>query len=99
MDKTVQTRIVASLMTGAPALLVGCGAPASPMTAFDECQQEITLTGIELNCEDDESDWYKKKKYKSKSAVSAVSAAAAYKSSSSSVKSGFGGSKGFFSGG
>lgn len=49
-------------------------------TAYEECQIEMQQTGMNLDCEDDDADWYKKKKVSKYSAI-------APKSSS---KSGFG---------
>ena len=52
----------------------------TPRTAFDECEIEMKRTGIELDCDDDDADWYKMKKIK-KNAIIAQS---------SPIKSGFG---------
>jgi hypothetical protein len=49
-------------------------------TPYEECQIEMQQTGMNLDCEDDDADWYKKKKVSKYSAI-------APKSSS---KSGFG---------
>jgi hypothetical protein len=79
-----------SLLASVPVFMTGCVSDLPPEpTAFEECVYEMELTGVQLDCDDDEGDWYKKKGYKSKKAKS-------YYYSSS--KSGYG-SSGYSSGG
>jgi hypothetical protein len=52
----------------------------NPTTAYDECQIEMEQTGIDLDCDDDDADWYKKKKVSKYTAVAPKS----------TMKSGFG---------
>jgi hypothetical protein len=75
-----------SLLVSVPLTLTGCGeAVQEDWTAYEECQYEMELTGVQLDCEDDDSDWYKKKGYyKSKKVKSSY-----YKSSGSGYGSGY----------
>jgi hypothetical protein len=75
-----------TLICGLPVWLAACDAgplEQPPQAAYEECQYEMELTGVELDCDDDESSWYKTKKYKSKYA-------SATSSSSGFSKSGYG---------
>jgi hypothetical protein len=85
--------ITLSMLVTLPVGLSGCGEYIEQqITAEEECLIEEQDLMIDLDCEDEDSDWYKKKGYKSKAAITKI-----YKSSSGSGKSGFGG--GYSSGG
>lgn len=64
---------------------------AEQTTAYEQCALEMEQTGVDLDCNDDDADWYKKKQYKSK--TDSVFFA------SSSKKSGFGSSSSSSGGG
>ncbi len=91
--KFIQITMLASVpltMTGCSELFV-----EEDWSAYEECQYEVESTGIQLDCDDEDSDWYKMKGYKSKVAKSKY----AKPSSFGSGKSGFGSGGGSFFGG
>ena len=82
-----------SLLLAVPVVMTGCSAAADDLTAYDECEWEMERTGLELECDDDDSDWYASHGYLSKQSKAKTNTAF-YK-----ARSGIGSSGGFTSGG
>lgn len=79
-----------SLLLSLPLSVVACEQVVEEdYSAYDECLIEQQELGVELYCEDDDSEWYKAKGYKTKMSKS---------SKYSSSRSGYG-SSGYSSGG
>jgi hypothetical protein len=67
----LRKRLALTLTASVPLTLTGCvDALYQDPTAYEECLYEMESAGIQVDCDDEDSDWYKKKGYKSKSAVS-----------------------------
>ena len=84
--KRLRKMLTLSLLASVPLTLTGCGdAVPEDWSAYEECQYEMESTGVMLDCEDEDSDWYKSKGYyKSKKVKSSY-----YKSSRSGYGSGY----------
>lgn len=58
----LQKMLAFSLVASLPVALTGCvSGEAAALTAEQECQWEMETYGLELDCEDEDSDWYLKK--------------------------------------
>jgi hypothetical protein len=91
-----QKMIAFSLIMSVPIALSGCSSEPQQFTAEEECEWEMEKNGWELDCDDENSSWYKKKGYKSKHSI-VPATSPIYKGNKGT---GSGGKRGgFFSGG
>jgi hypothetical protein len=95
-SRKLRTGVTLSLLVTMPVTLTACGEEwiEQESTAYEQCLLAEVEEGLDIDCEDDDADWYKLKGYKSKYAKTKI-----YKSSSGMTRSGFGSSGGYSSGG